>query len=165
MASKKSTQEKLSEALGVANTQLVKYDQEPIDVEVISSTTTAIATSTDPNFKQDSIEDYHKAREVILFSMKNNKRAIDSLMALSTEGESARLFEVLGQLLKLNADLAKDLLTVQKTIIEIQKIQLSSEDGKTGQQPVNNGMVINGNVAFTGTTMAALRALKENKKN
>jgi hypothetical protein len=157
---KKSMQDQFDDILEVANDTFEDFDtpiislikQEPKQEIIVSA----------PGFKQDFAEDYAKSRQTLNLMLSKGTQAIDAILELAAEGESARTYEVVGQLIKITSDVAKDLLGLQKTVIDIQKLQLLSDD-KNGLAPANtnNGMVVNGDVVFTGTTEDALRKIKQ----
>jgi terminase family protein len=158
---KKTVTEKLNKALGIANTTLSRYDKEPVELVPISPSTAIVPATTELNLKQDIIDDYKTTRSTLLNMIDTTNTAIKSILELASEGESARTYEVAGQLIKTNSEIAKDLLQLQKTMVEIQKMQLTSDEigNNSGGAPTTNN--IEQAIIFTGTTEQALQKIKQ----
>ena len=136
---KKSTVEKLNKVIDVTGdlipVERIKKEKSP-DVE----TTTTDLTS-DYDFSRDQ---YHTL-------VNKGNDALDELLAVAKESESARAYEVAAMLIRNLSDTTKELLTLQKTKKEIEK---DVKDPHT----VNNSL-------FIGSTKELQDLLLENKKN
>ena len=136
---KKSTVEKLNKVIDVTGdlipVERIKKEKSP-DVE----TTTTDLTS-DYDFSRDQ---YHTL-------VNKGNEALDELLAVAKESESARAYEVAAMLIRNLSDTTKELLTLQKTKKEIEK---DVKDPHT----VNNSL-------FIGSTKELQDLLLENKKN
>ena len=136
---KKSTVEKLNKVIDVTGdlipVERIKKEKSP-DVE----TTTTDLTS-DYDFSRDQ---YHTL-------VNKGNEALDELLAVAKESESARAYEVAAMLIRNLSDTTKELLQLQKTKKEIEK---DVKDPHT----VNNSL-------FIGSTKELQDLLLENKKN
>ena len=136
---KKSTVEKLNKVIDVTGdlipVERIKKEKSP-DVE----TTTTDLTS-DYDFSRDQ---YHTL-------VNKGNEALDELLAVAKESESARAYEVTAMLIRNLSDTTKELLQLQKTKKEIEK---DVKDPHT----VNNSL-------FIGSTKELQDLLLENKKN
>ena len=136
---KKSTVEKLNKVIDVTGdlipVERIKKEKAP----TVEITTTDL--TTDYDFSRDQ---YHTLIE------KGNE-ALEELLAVAKESESARAYEVTAQLVRTLSDTTKELLELQKTKKDIEK---EVKDPKT----VNNSL-------FIGSTKELQDLLLENKKN
>ena len=132
---KKTTVEKLNKVLDVTGDLIpVGNNKKAPDVE----TTTTDLTS-DYDFSRDQ---YHTL-------VNKGNEALDELLAVAKESESARAYEVAAMLIRNLSDTTKELLTLQKTKKEIEK---DVKDPHT----VNNSL-------FIGSTKELQDLLLENK--
>jgi len=136
---KKTTVEKLNKVLDVTGdlipVERIKKEKAP----TVEITTTDL--TTDYDFSRDQ---YHT-----LVTKGND--ALDELLAVAKESESARAYEVAAMLIRNLSDTTKELLQLQKTKKEIEK---DVKDPHT----VNNSL-------FIGSTKELQDLLLENKKN
>jgi len=120
---KKSTVEKLNKVIDVTGdlipVERIKKEKAP----AVEITTTDL--TTDYDFSRDQ---YHTLIE------KGNE-ALEELLAVAKESESARAYEVTAQLVRTLSDTTKELLELQKTKKEIEK---DTKDPHT----VNNSLFI-----------------------
>lgn len=119
---KKSTVEKLNKAIDVTG------DLIPVDInkkEKVSVKSEASDLTADYNFSR---EQYHSLID------KGNE-ALEELLAVAKESESARAYEVTAQLVRTLSDTTKELLELQKSKKEIEK---EVKDPQT----VNNSLFI-----------------------
>ena len=135
---KKSTVEKLNKVIDVTGdlipVERTKKEKAP-DVE-----TTTTDLTTDYDFSRDQ---YHTL-------VNKGNEALDELLAVAKESESARAYEVAAMLIRNLSDTTKELLTLQKTKKEIEK---DTKDPHT----VNNSL-------FIGSTKELQDLLLEKKK-
>ena len=119
---KKSTVEKLNKAIDVTG------DLIPVDInkkEKVSVKSEASDLTADYNFSR---EQYHSLID------KGNE-ALEELLAVAKESESARAYEVTAQLVRTLSDTTKELLELQKSKKEIEK-------EVKAPQTVNNSLFI-----------------------
>ena len=119
---KKSTVEKLNKAIDVTG------DLIPVDInkkEKVSVKSEASDLTADYNFSR---EQYHSLID------KGNE-ALEELLAVAKESESARAYEVTAQLVRTLSDTTKELIELQKSKKEIEK---EVKDPQT----VNNSLFI-----------------------
>ena len=99
----------------------------------------------------DLTSDYDFSREQYHTLVTKGNDALDELLAVAKESESARAYEVAAMLIRNLSDTTKELLQLQKTKKEIEK---DVQDPHT----VNNSL-------FIGSTKELQDLLLENKKN
>lgn len=158
---KKTLQDQFNDVLEIADSTLESFDKPSSSVAmVIVEPKNEIMLAAGPDFKKDFAEDYNTTRTTLQNMITRGTWALESILELAQEGESARNYEVVGQLIKITSDVAKDLLALQKTVIDIQKVQLASDEGvsKPGGATTNN---IEQAIIFSGTTEDALRKIKQ----
>ena len=133
---KKTTVEKLNKVLDVTGDLIpVGNNKKAPDVEI-----TETDLSSDYDFSRDQ---YHTL-------VNKGNDALDELLAVAKESESARAYEVAAMLIRNLSDTTKELLTLQKTKKEIEK---DTKDPHT----VNNSL-------FIGSTKELQDLLLEKKK-
>ena len=135
---KKSTVEKLNKVLDVTG------DLIPIEVNR-KQKAPAVETNT-----TDLTDDYNFSRDQYHTLIEKGNEALEELLAVAKESESARAYEVTAQLVRTLADTTKELLELQKTKKEIEK---EVKDPKT----VNNSL-------FIGSTKELQDLLQGKKK-
>jgi len=96
--------------------------------------------------------DYKYARENLYHLIERGSDALETLVELAQQSESARTFEVVGQLMKTLTDANKDLLEIQKRTKQLKEETVKSND--------SNGNVTN--ALFVGST-EELQKLINNK--
>jgi len=134
---KKTTVEKLNKVLDVTGDLIpVGNNKKTPDVKI-----TETDLGSDYDFSRDQ---YHTL-------VTKGNEALDELLAVAKESESARAYEVVAMLIRNLSDTTKELLQLQKTKKEIEK---DVKDPHT----VNNSL-------FIGSTKELQDLLLENKKN
>jgi len=101
----------------------------------------------------DTEEDYAYSREKIKSLIERSEEAIDSMMALASETEHPRAFEVLAGMFKTTTDMMDRLITLQKKRKELTQ----SEEQKQNA----SGSTTN-NAIFVGSTTELQKFLKNN---
>jgi hypothetical protein len=101
----------------------------------------------------DTEEDYVYSREKIKSLIERSEEAIDSMMALASETEHPRAFEVLSGMFKTTTDMMDQLITLQKKRKELTQ----SEEQKQNA----SGSTTN-NAIFVGSTTELQKFLKNN---
>ena len=100
---------KISEALGMEAPEekpLIKRERKEIQV-------------SNPN--KDSDNDYKTVRSNLHNLIDQGQEAIDGILAVASEGDSPRAYEVAAQAIKTVAELNKDLIDLHKQVKEIRK--------------------------------------------
>ena len=134
---KKTTVEKLNKVLDVTGDLIpIGNKKKSPDVEMTET---------------DLTSDYDFSRDQYHTLVNKGNEALDELLAVAKESESARAYEVAAMLIRNLSDTTKELLTLQKTKKEIEK---DVKDPHT----VNNSL-------FIGSTKELQDLLLENKKN
>ena len=134
---KKTTVEKLNKVLDVTGDLIpVGNNKKAPDVEMTET---------------DLTSDYDFSRDQYHTLVNKGNEALDELLAVAKESESARAYEVAAMLIRNLSDTTKELLQLQKTKKEIEK---DVKDPHT----VNNSL-------FIGSTKELQDLLLENKKN
>ena len=134
---KKTTVEKLNKVLDVTGDLIpVGNNKKAPDVEMTET---------------DLTSDYDFSRDQYHTLVNKGNEALDELLAVAKESESARAYEVAAMLIRNLSDTTKELLTLQKTKKEIEK-------DTTDPHTVNNSL-------FIGSTKELQDLLLENKKN
>jgi hypothetical protein len=91
-------------------------------------------------------DDFDLARDTMKNLIHKNNSIIDNIVELAKNSESARVYEVAGQLMKTQSDMAKDLMSLHK-----QKVDL------TGEAPAKN--ITNNNIVFAGSTSDLMKMI------
>ena len=100
----------------------------------------------------DVEEDYNKSREKFYDLLKKGNSAIDGALELAKETDAPRAYEVVGQLLKINGEVNKEIMDLQLKMEELK----NSGDHKPSS--VTNAL-------FVGSTAELQKMLKGDKKN
>jgi hypothetical protein len=98
-------------------------------------------------------DDYEKIRRNLFDLTDQGDEAIELMMELARESEHPRAFEVLGQLIKQNADISEKILKMHKTRKEVDKVD---------NTPALEGGTITNNL-FVGSTTDLQRLLQNEK--
>lgn len=104
----------------------------------------------------DTEEDYAYSREKIKDLITKAEEAIDNMMALASETEHPRAFEVLAGMFKTTTDMMDQLITLQKKRKELTQSE--------GQKPGAPGNTTN-NAIFVGSTTELQKFLSNNNDN
>ena len=101
----------------------------------------------------DSVErkedDFDLARNTMRNLIQKNEAVLGDLVDLARNSESARVYEVAGQLIKTQAEMAKDLMTLHK-----QKKEVDGERSD-GQQNIKT----QNNIVFAGSTADLMKMI------
>jgi hypothetical protein len=124
----------------------VEIEENQID-ENLPKPTTENKRSTDIQ------RDYDYARGTIYSLLEKGQEAINGALELAQETESARAYEVAGQIIKSVSDTADKLMNLHKDIKEV-------EDSK-GKGPTN----VTNNALFIGSTAELSKLLKQQSKD
>lgn len=95
--------------------------------------------------------DFDLARETLRDLIAKNNTVLDDIISIARSSESARSFEVAGQLIKAQSEIAKDLMTLHK-----QKKEVSGESQEQKIQQQNN-------IVFAGSTADLMKMISAQK--
>jgi hypothetical protein len=122
------------------------------DIEVESQTVaTEIEKPIIPPENTDIRKDYEFSRATLVSLVDKGQEAIDNILDLAQETDSARAYEVAAQLIKTVTDSAEKLMDIQKKLKDLEK-----EDIKTTN--------VTNNALFVGTTTEVLNMIKNELK-
>lgn len=116
----------------------------------IEPTQTTALVLPSSNREDDKDDDYQLARQTLRKLIIKGEDTLDEMINLAKNSEHPRTYEVAGQLIKTMSDVAKDLLSLQKQIKDIDAP--SKNQGQIGNQTNN---------VFVGSTDELLKLLKK----
>lgn len=93
-------------------------------------------------------DDFDLARSTMRNLINKNESVLNDLVDLARNSESARIYEVAGQLIKTQAEMAKDLMTLHKQKKEVEGDKTESQNIKTQN-----------NIVFAGSTSDLLKMI------
>ena len=102
--------------------------------------------------KEDITKDYEYSRAELYSLVENGQEAVDGALDVAQQSDSARAYEVAGQLIKHVADTADKLMDLQKKVKEIDEVK-----DKNTTNVTNNSL-------FVGSTADLQKMLKKMKK-
>ena len=108
--------------------------------------------SLEKSKKPDIETDYNYSRAQLYSLVEKGQEAVDGALDVAQQSDSARAYEVAGQLIKHVADTADKLIDLQKKMKDI------DEDGPKAQTNVTN------NSLFVGSTSELQKMLKKSMK-
>lgn len=124
--------------------------QRIFDIDVVESTDTPslplVVSSEDQ--KED---DYDLARSTLRDLISKNETVLTDLIHLARNSEHPRAFEVVGQLVKTQSEIAKDLLGIHK-----QKREIDGGDAPQNIRTQNN-------IVFAGSTSDLLKVISQQR--
>jgi hypothetical protein len=136
--------DKLNEVLNIAEEVLESKEQKN-PLEIVSDKPVAIIP------KNDDVEtDFETGRGELYKLLEKGNEAIDGILSLAKEGEHPRAYEVAGQLIKTQSELAQNLLDLQDKLKKIKDVK--------GDSPKNVT-----NALFVGSTTELQKMIKNNK--
>ena len=134
--------DKLNEVLNIAEEVLEKKeDKNPL--EIVNDKPIA-----PKNVDVDT--DFDTGRGELYNLLKKGNTAIDGILALAKEGEHPRAYEVAGQLIKTQSEIAQNLLDLQDKLKKIKDVK------ELGPKNVTNAL-------FVGSTTELQKMIKKNK--
>ena len=137
--------DKLNEVLNIAEEVLDKKEEKnPLEI-VKEPPVPAVAPQND-----DVDTDFDTGRGELYKLLEKGNEAIDGILALAKEGEHPRAYEVAGQLIKSQSEIAQNLLDLQDKLKKIKDIK--------GDTPKNVT-----NALFVGSTTELQKMIKKNK--
>ena len=121
-----------------------------IESEVVSTEIEKVETKPIVKGSSDITADYEYSRATLMSLVEKGQEAINSVLELAQETDSARSYEVVGQLINTVADATEKLMENQKKLRDL-------EEEKTSGNVTNNAL-------FVGTTSEVLNLLKNELK-
>ena len=136
--------DKLNEVLNIAEDVLDKKEEKN-PLEIAKEPPVPVAPQND-----DVDTDFDTGRGELYKLLEKGNEAIDGILALAKEGEHPRAYEVAGQLIKSQSEIAQNLLDLQDKLKKIKDIK--------GETPKNVT-----NALFVGSTTELQKMIKKNK--
>ena len=141
------TFDEIDEALEITDRGAEIMKKEPV-----SKPTRTSAKDLKKSKEPDIETDYNYSRAQLYSLVEKGQEAVDGALDVAQQSDSARAYEVAGQLIKHVADTADKLIDLQKKMKEI------VEDGPKAQTNVTN------NSLFVGSTSELQKMLKKSMK-
>ena len=142
------TFDEIDEALEITDRGAEIMKKEPV-----SKPTRTSAKDLKKSKEPDIETDYNYSRAQLYSLVEKGQEAVDGALDVAQQSDSARAYEVAGQLIKHVADTADKLIDLQKKMKEI------DEDGPKAQTNVTN------NSLFVGSTSELQKMLKKSMKD
>jgi hypothetical protein len=101
------------------------FDVTPIVIEKTEQLPVKIESQVTKNLDGDLDDDYQESRQTLKELVVKGNQAIDHLLAIASETEHPRAFEVVATLIKNTAEANEKLMVMQKTIRELKNIRKS----------------------------------------
>ena len=136
--------DKLNEVLNIAEEVLDKKEEKN-PLEIVKEPPVPVAPQND-----DVDTDFDTGRGELYKLLEKGNEAIDGILALAQEGEHPRAYEVAGQLIKSQSEIAQNLLDLQDKLKKIKDVK--------GDVPKNVT-----NALFVGSTTELQKMIKKNK--
>jgi len=130
-----------------------KYDESPIDLDVVKPpeeerqivpVKDRLPESTDDR-EEDMKNDYDSVRETYYELVLKGKDALDGLLDVASQSESARAYEVVSETIRTIADTNEKIIDLHKKTIDIEQKKTEIENEK-GDNVTNNNTVFVGNM-------------------
>jgi hypothetical protein len=135
--------DKLNEVLNIAE-EVLESKEEKNPLEIVKDKPVVIAPDNDVE------ADFETGRGELYKLLEKGNEAIDGILALAKEGEHPRAYEVAGQLIKTQSEIAQNLLDLQDKLKKIKDVK--------GEGPKNVT-----NALFVGSTTELQKMIKNNK--
>ena len=139
-----SIDDKLNEVLNIADEVLEKrVEKNPLE----------IATEPPKPVAPENVDvdtDFETGRNELYKMLEKGNTAIDGILNLAKEGEHPRAYEVAGQLIKTQSEIAQNLLDLQDKLKKIKDVK------ELGPKNVTNAL-------FVGSTTELQKLIKKNK--
>jgi methyl-accepting chemotaxis protein len=128
--------DKVCDELEIANSLL--DEGEAIQGELVKSANTEISEISE--HINHILEDYADTRDVLKSLVEKAEIALDGILHLAKESESARVYEVASNLVRTISDVSKEVVQLHKTMRELQKETKEIEKAKN--EVVNNNLFV-----------------------
>ena len=99
------------------------FDVTPTVIEKTEQLPAKIESQVNKNLDGDLDSDYQESRQTLKELVVKGNQAIDHLLAIASETEHPRAFEVVATLIKNTAEANEKLMAMQKTIRELKNIK------------------------------------------
>ena len=139
-----SIDDKLNEVLNIAD-EVIEKQVEKNPLEVATEPPKPVAPE---NVDVDT--DFETGRNELYKMLEKGNTAIDGILNLAKEGEHPRAYEVAGQLIKTQSEIAQNLLDLQDKLKKIKDVK------ELGPKNVTNAL-------FVGSTTELQKLIKKNK--
>ena len=136
--------DKLNEVLNIAE-EVLEKKEEKNPLEVTNEPPKPVAPE---NAEVDT--DFDNGRNELYKMLEKGNTAIDGILNLAKEGEHPRAYEVAGQLIKTQSEIAQNLLDLQDKLKKIKDVK------ELGPKNVTNAL-------FVGSTTELQKMIKKNK--
>ncbi len=136
--------DKLNEVLNIAE-EVLEKKEEKNPLEVTNEPPKPVAPA---NTEVDT--DFDTGRNELYKMLEKGNTAIDGILNLAKEGEHPRAYEVAGQLIKTQSEIAQNLLDLQDKLKKIKDVK------ELGPKNVTNAL-------FVGSTTELQKMIKKNK--
>lgn len=123
----------------------------PVSIDTSSQLPTITSSDNKNNFPSvdDLMDDYQKSRNSLRNLLDKGEHVIENMLQIAVQTESARSFEVAGNLIKTMSEVAKDLVNLHEITNKAKGKSVENEP-KVGNQQINNTQT--NNIVFQGTT-------------
>ena len=135
--------DKLNEVLNIAEEVLDKKEEKN-PLEIVNEKPAVVVPQADVD------TDFDTGRGELYKLLEKGNEAIDDILALAKEGEHPRAYEVAGQLIKGQSEIAQNLLDLQDKLKKIKDVK------ELGPKNVTNAL-------FVGSTTELQKMIKKNK--
>ena len=139
-----SIDDKLNEVLNIAD-EVLEKKEEKNPLEIANEPPKPVAPE---NNEVDT--DFETGRNELYKMLEKGNTAIDGILNLAKEGEHPRAYEVAGQLIKTQSEIAQNLLDLQDKLKKIKDVK------ELGPKNVTNAL-------FVGSTTELQKLIKKNK--
>ena len=136
--------DKLNEVLNIAEEVLDKKEEKN-PLEIVNEKPDVVAP-----VNKDADTDFETGRGELYKLLEKGNEAIDGILSLAKEGEHPRAYEVAGQLIKSQSEIAQNLLDLQDKLKKIKDVK------ELGPKNVTNAL-------FVGSTTELQKMIKKNK--
>jgi hypothetical protein len=123
-----------------------------VDAEIVPVETHIVEKKIESS-KDDIKKDYEYARGNLYSLIEKGQEAINGVLELAQESDQARAYEVVGQLIKNTGEIAEKLLSLQKTLKDVEE-----DNQQRGPTTVNNAL-------FVGSTAELAKLLKQQSED
>ena len=139
-----SIDDKLNEVLNIAD-EVLEKKEEKNPLEIVNEPPKPVAPENG-----DVDTDFETGRNELYKMLEKGNTAIDGILNLAKEGEHPRAYEVAGQLIKTQSEIAQNLLDLQDKLKKIKDVK------ELGPKNVTNAL-------FVGSTTELQKMIKKNK--
>ena len=136
--------DKLNEVLNIAE-EVLEKKEEKNPLEIAKEPPKPVVPKDD-----DVDTDFDTGRGELYKLLEKGNQAIDGILALAKEGEHPRAYEVAGQLIKTQSEVAQNLLDLRDKLKKIKDVK------ELGPKNVTNAL-------FVGSTTELQKMIKKNK--